>query len=303
MTSQIRAHIVVLASRATAPRADKLAQALARRGLGAEILSPKGDDGEVETLAPRLAEARAAVVFVDTTVLPAEGPGRMRLIEALASVGERLTLVAVDSVSVGALGLLRADALPARGSLAGLSEAEQAWLFGQLVHELAAEVDEAYTPEPASHFDEYKLLVESTERQVDRRKGATPTFLAVNAAISGFITFIAKDLSLGRARLALAVTPLFVVGMLACRLWGRTLRQYESLIDWRYRQLRRIERRGLPGGYRMFSREWEALYAPRARAAFGFSSLEVAVANVFIAIYGVGLVTVLGYAAFEAFGR
>ena len=122
----------------------------------------------------------------------------------------------------------------------------------------------------------------------------------MNAAISGLITFIAKDLSLGRARLALVVAPLFIVGMLACRLWGRTLRQYEALIDWRYRQLRRIERRGLTGGYHIFSREWEALYAPRARTAFGFSSLEVAVANVFIAIYGAGLALVLGYAAFAA---
>jgi hypothetical protein len=179
--------------------------------------------------------------------------------------------------------------MPARGSLGDLDAYGKDEVLHRITHEIAAEMDASYKPQEASHFDEYKLLFDSTERLVERRREVTQTFLAVNAAISAVVAFLAKDLSLGGTRLAAVTIPLFFTGMIACRVWRRTIRSYEALIDWRYRQLRRMERRRFVGSYRLFGKEWDAIYAPRPRRTFGFSGLEAMVPQVFFGLHALGI--------------
>jgi hypothetical protein len=291
------AEVLIVASSSASARARTLATALELRGVAALLWKPaKERETSGEAFAEMAGPARAIVLFADQALLNGAGKSLFSL-RALAGARDRLVVVVVEPCPLDEIARSCADVLPARGSLADLRAPAEKHLFDQLVHEVLAEIDASYAPQAASHVDEYRLLVESTERQVDRRKAATPTFLAVNAAIIGLITFVSKDLSIGGARLALALAPLLLVGALACRTWQRTIRQYEELIDWRYRQLRRIERRGLAGSYRLFGREWDAIYAPRPGGAFGFSNLETAVPNVFLALYIAGLACVIAYAA------
>jgi hypothetical protein len=155
--------------------------------------------------------------------------------------------------------------------------------------EIAGELDATCQPQPAKLFDEYRLLVESTDRLVQRRRETTQVFFGVNAALWAVIAFLVKDLALRGSRLSLVTVPLFIMGMVASQLWRRMIDQYATLIDWRYRQIRRMERRGFVGSYRLFNREWESIYAPRPPGAFSFSGLEGAVPQVFTVLHVLGV--------------
>jgi hypothetical protein len=181
------------------------------------------------------------------------------------------------------------DVYPTRGVLVDMDEAMRARALERVVMEIAAELDPTVEPQPARLFDEYRLLFESTDRLVQRRRETTQVFFGVNAAFSAVIAFFVKDLALPGPRLSIATLPLFVMGMMASIIWRRTIEQYAGLIDWRYRQIRRMERRAFVGSFRAFSREWDWIYAPRRPGAFGFSALEGAVPTVFLVLHALGL--------------
>ncbi len=287
------AEVLVVATPSQDTRASRIAERLEERGLRARRWPADDDDDPARSLARATKNAAAIVVLVDRGFSAGKIGAPDELVPALAKAAEKLMLVAVDRPALAAFADLRVDVLPTRGDLAELDPGSVEDAERYIVHELAAEVDASYAPENAKHFDEYRLLFDSTERLVERRRGTTQTFLTVNAGLSAVVAFLIKDLALTGARLAIVTVPLFLTGMLACRLWQRTILQYEALVDWRYRQLRRMERRRFVGSYRLFSREWDALYAPRARKRFGFSGLEATVPRVFLALYAFGILFAL----------
>jgi hypothetical protein len=286
------ADILVVAAKSQRALAARLATMLEEHGSRTRTWPDEDADDEADpaaSLGRAAKRAGAIVVFVDKALAGGKAGDARELAQALAPEADKLTVVRVDGKAGSAFSVKSADTMPARGSLADMDEYGRGEVLVRLVHELRAEVDTSYKPEAARHFEEYKLLFDSTERLVERRREATQMFLGVNAAISAAIAFLVKDLSLAGTRLAVVTIPLFITGMIACRLWQRTIRQYEALVDWRYQQLRRMERRRFIGSYRLFGREWDAIYAPRPRRRFGFSGLEAMVPRVFLVLHALGI--------------
>ena len=95
--------------------------------------------------------------------------------------------------------------------------------------------------------------------------------------------------------LVLVSLPFFLVGVLACSIWRRIITEYKALAGWRYRQLIKMEQ-AMPESYRLYFKEWEDFYKPRAeKKDFSFSGLELWLPHLFLglyAVYGVGLVVV-----------
>ncbi|UQA57839.1 RipA family octameric membrane protein [Polyangium aurulentum] len=294
MSAPTPAEVLVVAPPSQDARASRIVAEMQARELRATRWDGKGEEAG-EDLASAAERAAAIVLFADRSLFgDRTGKGRA-VAAALAGAADKLIVVVVEHCRLREVHLRRADTMPARGTLVELEASAQEELVERLVHELLAEVDASYEPERTRHFDEYRLLFDSTEQLVERRRAATATFLGVSAAIGGVISFLAKDLALSGLRLVVLTAPLFVTGLLACRLWQRTIRQYEALIDWRYRQLRRMERRRFVGSYRLFGKEWDAIYAPRARRSFGFSSLEAQVPRVLFLFFAAGLALVVAH--------
>jgi len=294
MHDALPAEVLVVAAPSQDGRASRLVERIEERGLRVKRWPAEEDPADPARSLTRASKGTAAIVLlVDRTFAAGKIGAPEELVPALAKLSDKLLIVAVDRPALAPLVDLRADVLPLRGGLSELDEGAARDVERQVVHELAAEVDASHEPQRTGAFDEYRLLFDSTERLVERRRGTTQTFLTVNAGLSAVVAFLIKDLALTGARLAFVTIPLFLIGMLACRLWKRTILQYEALVDWRYRQLRRMERRRFVGSYRLFTREWEGLYAPRAKKRFGFSELEATVPTTFLTLYALGLLFAL----------
>ena len=214
---------------------------------------------------------------------------RAEMTDVLVKFADRLAVVIVDAPGRVGLSLRALDVYPTRGTLADLEDPERSRALDLIATEIASELDKSVQPQEARLFEEYQLLFESTDRLVQRRRETTQVFFAVNAALSAVIAFLLKDLALPGQKLWLLIVPLFFVGMIASQLWRKTIEQYASLIDWRYRQIRRMERKAFVGSYRVFTREWEAIYAPKKPGSFGFSALESAVPHVFFVLHLLGV--------------
>lgn len=285
------AQVLILATPSQRGRRDRLIQLLANHRVVAEGF-PRDADDETEDANPSLVEAtkQAAVVVLlaDQSFVSGRLGDRSEVQDALIKIASRLMIVVVDEAGRSSLSLPAIDVFPTSGSLANLDEGARAQLLENIAMEVAAEVDPTNSPQQAKLFDEYRLLFESTDRLVQRRRETTQVFFGVNAALSAVIAFLIKDLALPGPRLSLVTVPLFVMGMVASQLWRRTIEQYATLIDWRYRQIRRLERRGFVGSYQIFNREWQAIYAPKPPGTFSFSGLEGAVPKVFLVLHILG---------------
>jgi len=286
------AAVLIVAAPSQRGRIARLTQLLADRSITASCWpSDVDDDQDAPSLSLAEASQRASVVvlFADQSFASGRVGERSELNEALAKVADRLAIVVIDAAGRSSLSLRSIDVFPTRGTLVDMDESARIQALEQVAIEIASELDPTCQPQPAKLFDEYRLLFESTDRLVQRRRETTQVFFGVNAALSAVIAFLVKDLALHGPRLSLVTVPLFIMGMVASQLWRRTIEQYAALIDWRYRQIRRMERRGFVGSYRLFNREWESIYAPRPPGAFGFSGLEGAVPHVFMMLHVLGV--------------
>lgn len=133
-------------------------------------------------------------------------------------------------------------------------------------------------------YDEYTFFAQATQTLADRRQSATQIYIGVNTSIFALIGFLLNDAGLDEM-LHLASLPLFVVGILVCVVWDRTLTNYKQLINWRYEQLREMENR-MPGSAKVFNREWEMFFrATEERQGFSFSSLERWLPHIILGLY------------------
>lgn len=141
-------------------------------------------------------------------------------------------------------------------------------------------------------FDEYKFFAESTQYLSERRQTATKTYLSVNSAIFTVFALLFKDYGFRGPNLFVSL-PVFIVGLLACWTWYKTIVQYKGLIGWRYGQLIEMEGK-IKDSQCMYTKEWEEHFKPRkGKEKFGFSRLEawlpIVFAGIYI-IYGIGLI-------------
>lgn len=151
-------------------------------------------------------------------------------------------------------------------------------------------------------FEEYKLFVESTQFLTERRQAAVQTYLTLNTAIFAVLAFLIKDIGFRGWWLVLVSLPIFVIGVIICSIWERTVIQYKELINWRYEQLKLIETKPeMAGSHQFYQKEAREFYQlPRQNQRFGFSRLERHLPRLFLCAYGIytiGLLiaTIVGY--------
>lgn len=147
-----------------------------------------------------------------------------------------------------------------------------------------------------TNIEEYKLVVEDTARFSERRQIVTNTYITVNSAIAGLITFLIKDSRLVNWWLAVAILPLIGFGIVICSHWRRLITKYKQLVGLRLNVLREMEVE-FPGSVQMYHRE-DALYPrdsqnkPIPGIGLNFSDLEIRLPSLFILLYivmGLGL--------------
>lgn len=147
-----------------------------------------------------------------------------------------------------------------------------------------------------TNFEEYKLFVEDTARFSERRQTITNTYITINGAIAGLITFLVRDSGLVNWWLVVAILPLIGFGIVICSYWRQLITKYKRLVGLRLDVLREMEMK-LPGSVQMYHRE-DVLYPrisqnkPIQGVGLNFSDLERRLAWLFIGLYvilGLGL--------------
>lgn len=146
-------------------------------------------------------------------------------------------------------------------------------------------------------FEEYKLFVEDTARLSERRQTAANTYVTVNGAIIGFITYLVASADLNSWWFSLAVAPIVVAGFMVCVFWRQSIQKYKVLINLRFKVLREIEEQ-IEGSSRVIHREDE-LYPQNLggkdhqNKSLNISDLESRLPTLFSVLYlilGLGLV-------------
>ncbi len=152
-------------------------------------------------------------------------------------------------------------------------------------------------------FEEYKFFVDDTARLSERRQTVTNTYITVNGAIIGLITFLVKDAGIARLSIALITTlPLFAAGAIVCFFWYRLLMSYKRLIGFRFEQLQLIEQT-LRGCHQMFTLESKHLYskAPK-KEQIEISRIERQLPLLFGLVYATLLLIIIAFEILGLFG-
>lgn len=152
-------------------------------------------------------------------------------------------------------------------------------------------------------FEEYRLLIQSTEKLTDRRQLSAQIWVTLHTLLFAALGFLLKEVGAsvfsaspsaaaeaaegGQWIFAASVGPLVVLGLFSCVIWVKMLSSYRSLIAWRYDQLMELERSPeLQGLHQVFNREWENFFGPAAQERIGFTRLEARLPIVLIVVYG-----------------
>jgi hypothetical protein len=150
-----------------------------------------------------------------------------------------------------------------------------------------------------TNFEEYKLFVEDTARFSERRQITTTTYITINGAIAGLITFLVRDSGFVNWWLVVSILPLIGFGIVICSYWRQLIIKYKRLVGLRLDVLREMEMK-LPGSVHMYHREddlypRDAQNKPIPRVGLNFSDLEIRLPWLFIVLYIVlGLALAVG---------
>jgi hypothetical protein len=130
-----------------------------------------------------------------------------------------------------------------------------------------------------SNFEEYKFLVEATERISNRKLSVTQFFFSIDTALVGAIAYVVNKVDPGIWGQAAVTFALSSFGLLLSAIWYRVVSDYRKLIVWRYDQIMVMEE-SLDGSYKLFSKEWAAFFSRNARPKltryfFGISGFEI----------------------------
>jgi hypothetical protein len=135
-------------------------------------------------------------------------------------------------------------------------------------------------------FEELKFLHDRAQRFSERRQNTSQTYLTLNTAILGALAFLTKDSGFQGWNLIFVSIPLFGVGLIACSIWHRIIRNLESRIGWHYQQVRQIEKK-IPESHLTINKEWDEFFQSKGGKPFSFSSLEAQLPRLLMALYAV----------------
>ena len=110
-----------------------------------------------------------------------------------------------------------------------------------------------------TYDDEYRLILNQVNILTERRQTVASTYLTVTTAIIAGVAFLFKDGDLESWQQEAAVLVLLFAGFLACNLWRAIVSQYSTLLDWWYKELRRLEEENKESSMTI-TREYDELY-------------------------------------------
>ena len=132
---------------------------------------------------------------------------------------------------------------------------------------------------------EYSLFLEQVNKLTERRQKVTATYLSVNAAIVGVISFVLKDVQMVGWGKHLSALMLLIAGVIICDLWRRLIKQYSTLLGWWYEQLRTIEE-NMSESSKLLTKEYQELYTDKHRKIpIGLTRYETRLTWIFTGIY------------------
>jgi len=143
-------------------------------------------------------------------------------------------------------------------------------------------------------LEQYKIYISAAEAISDRRQKANEFFLGLNTAlvtVLGYLT--AKG---GMKSLVEVLCLASIAGMAIAYLWYRILQSYKGLNGGKYKVVHAIERR-LP--LALYDTEWEMLgRGENKKLYWPFTHIELLVPWIFIAIYGLILISAIPWDVF-----
>jgi hypothetical protein len=149
-------------------------------------------------------------------------------------------------------------------------------------------------------FEQYRLIVEETARIRDARHNISNLFLSVNAIFVGAAAVILQQIAqiVGAQPVSgyILFFPVLLVigGLVLCVFWLKILRNYSSLLEFRFEYLRKCESEYKDRLIPFFVDQTAYL---RQNRVPGFTSVEGRIPLVFIVIYICILVGMIVFAA------
>ena len=142
-----------------------------------------------------------------------------------------------------------------------------------------------------SLVDQYRLLVESSERVVSRRQTANTFFLSINSALLIFAGVLLRETDLTSVVGGAAGAALSVIGFFINFAWRRMMTSSRQLNEAKFKIIHLLETH-LPAA--VFAAEWDALGAGRDPSLYRpFTDLETGIPAGLMVLYAVAAVALL----------
>ncbi|MYD66425.1 MAG: hypothetical protein F4X26_10675 [Chloroflexi bacterium] len=136
-----------------------------------------------------------------------------------------------------------------------------------------------------SLLDQYRLLVESSERVVARRQTANTFFLSINSALLIFAGVLLREGDAFALVGGAATAGLGLMGFFICFVWWRMVTSFRQLNTAKFQIIHLLERY-LPAA--VFEAEWSALGEGHDPSLYRpFTRLETRIPVALMALYGV----------------
>lgn len=143
---------------------------------------------------------------------------------------------------------------------------------------------------------QYNLLVKDTAKLSDRRQTVNALYLSANSILLGAVAVVAAQSGLKPGILLLPAVLIALAGIPLCRDWRKLVLSNKELVGLRIKLLHEIEENSaFTYPIQTYHRE-DVLYDNPRRGVFGFSSVEINIPLIFIALY---IVAILGAIALE----
>lgn len=136
----------------------------------------------------------------------------------------------------------------------------------------------------AEFFEQYKIMVASSETLVSRRQGVNAFFLTVNGLLGTVLGLLLHQFSPGRLE-AGGVAIITVVGFVLCYSWQSLIKSFGQLNTGKFAVINRMERHLAAS---IFNAEWKALGEGKDRGRYKtFTSSELTVPRMLMTAYAI----------------
>ncbi len=137
-----------------------------------------------------------------------------------------------------------------------------------------------------AYVEQYKLLLDSTERNTDRRQTANSYFLTLNTGVCAILGYILSKDAVQEIKYLYWILP--IAGILLSIFWHRLVTSYRQLSTAKFDIIHQVEAK-LP--FSIYKAEWIALGEGKDKKIYvPVTNLEIWIPKLFIAMYSLLLV-------------